>query len=135
MGWIAQQIKISEEFRSMVIAALDKRAEGPIRGLGGKQTVDDLLAKADKYDLVINAKALATRSLLIIGGWKDQESTLENHVLPFIRALQSHGAENLSKIILDDDHSFKNKRSELTATVISWLRENHSAKKEKKQGN
>jgi uncharacterized protein (TIGR02246 family) len=54
---------------------------------------------------------------------------LEGDILPLIRALQSHGVENVKKVILDDNHSFKNKRTELVKTVISWLQDNHPEKK------
>ena len=40
------------------------------------------MANSDKYDLVKHAGNLSEKSLLIIGGWNDQASTLEGHVLP-----------------------------------------------------
>lgn len=129
MGWLARQIEKSDEFKAKMITMLDKQFEGPIKGPTGMEAVEELLENADKFDLVNNAKALSTKSLLIIGGWKDQQSTLEGNILPFIRALQSHGSEKATKVIFDTDHSFKGKRTELVNTVINWLKEHHPQKK------
>ena len=87
------------------------------------------MANSDKYDLVKHAKNLSEKSLLIIGGWNDQASTLEGHVLPLIRALQVQGAERVEKVIFDANHLFEGKRTELADVVISWLIDHHSDKK------
>jgi ketosteroid isomerase-like protein len=69
---------------------------------------------------------------LLIGGWQAKQSTLEGNILPLVRALQSYGAEKVKKVILNDNHSFKNKRTELVSTVISWLQDNHPEKKKQR---
>jgi alpha/beta superfamily hydrolase len=126
---IARLAEKSEEFKSMFIETMnDRYINGPVKGPGGKETLEELLANADKYDLVKHAEDLSGKSLLIIGGWKDQSSTLEEHVLPLIRALQEQGAEMIEKVVLDANHTFEGKREELATVLINWLRDNYPKK-------
>jgi surfactin synthase thioesterase subunit len=81
-----------------------------------------MLADVDKYDLVKHAQALSCKEILMIGGWRDQEADLENHILPLFRALQRHGAKQVQIEILDADHSFTNERSQLADRIVSWLK-------------
>ncbi len=126
---IARQAEKSEEFKSMFIETMnDRYINGPVKGPGGEKQLRELLENSDKYDLVKHAKNLSDRSLLIIGGWNDQASTLEGHVLPFIRALQLQGAEKVDKVILDANHSFEGKKVELAEVVVGWLINHHPKK-------
>lgn len=126
---IARQAEKSEELRAMFIKTMnDRYSNGPVKGPGGKETLEELLANSDKYDLVKHAGNLSDRSILVIGGWKDQASTLEGHVLPFIRALQLQGAEQVDKVILDANHSFEGKKAELADVVVRWLKDHHPGK-------
>jgi len=127
---IARLAKQNEEFREMFVKEInDRRTKGIIKSAGGKEQLRELLEDSDNYDIVKHAKKLSDKSILIIGGWQDQYSTLEGHVLPLIRALQQEGANNVDKVILDTNHSFEGKRSELTNTIIEWLLDNHPARK------
>ena len=126
---IARLAEKNEEFRAMFIETMnDRHSNGPVKGPGGEKQLKELLENSDKYDLVKHAKNLSDRSLLIIGGWKDQASTLEGHVLPFIRALQSQEAEKVEMVILDANHAFEGKRDELATVFIKWLTDNHPGK-------
>ena len=128
---IARLAERSGEFKSMFIETMnDRYINGPVKGPGGKEALEELLENKDKYDLVKHAENLSGKSLLIIGGWNDQASTLEEHVLPLIRALQSQGAEKVEKVILDTNHSFEGKREELANVVIKWLKDHHPRKME-----
>ncbi len=126
---IARLAERSEEFKSMFIETMnDRYANGLVKGPGGEKQLRELLENSDKYDLVQHAENLSDRSLLIIGGWNDQSSTLEEHVLPLIRALQLQGAEKVDKVILDANHSFEGKREELQDAVVRWLLNHHPKK-------
>lgn len=122
MSEIARQLRKSREFREMISAELDKDFEGPIKGPGGEKAIEEALRDSDKYDLVKHARDLSEKELLIISGWCDQQATLEGHALPLIRALQSIGSKDITKVILETDHSFSDKRDELRNIIISWLR-------------
>ena len=86
----------------------------------------EVFADMDKYDLVKSAEVLSCKDILIIGGWRDQENTIEHHILPFYRALQGHGATQVQIEVFDTDHSFTNVRSQLADRIVSWLRKTPS---------
>lgn len=122
---IARMARQNEEFKEMFVNELnDRRTEGLVKSAGGVEQLHELLEDSDKYDIVKHAKKLADKSILIIGGWQDQSSTLEGHVLPLIRALQQEGADHVDKVILDANHLFEGKRTELADVIIEWLEEN-----------
>lgn len=128
---IARFARQNEEFKEMFVKEMnDRRTKGIIKSAGGNEQLRELLEDSDKYDLVKHAKKLSNKSILIIGGWQDQNSTLERHVLPLIRALQQEGANSVDKVILDTNHSFEGKRSELTNAIVGWLLDNHPSMKE-----
>ena len=79
----------------------------------------------DKYDVVQYADRLSQKDILIIGGWQDQGTDIEHHMLPLIRALQKHQAKQVQIEIFDTDHSFANVRSQLSDRIISWLNNAH----------
>jgi hypothetical protein len=61
------------------------------------------------------------REILVLGGWQDALATIEIHVLPFVRSLQQSGAKDMTPVMLDANHSFKDKRTELKRTITIWL--------------
>jgi len=72
--------------------------------------------------VVKQAEALSYKDILIIGGWRDQENTIEHHILPLFRALQRHGAKEVQIEIFDTDHSFTNVKSQVADRIVSWLK-------------
>jgi len=74
------------------------------------------------YDLKKCAPLLATKDILLIGGWDDKQTTMEVFILPLYRALQNEGAKNVRFIAFQDDHYFQKSRSELAEAVINWLK-------------
>jgi dienelactone hydrolase len=92
------------------------------RSPGAEACIGQLLERFNEYDPVKNVKALVNKDILILGGWRDPYSTLEDHILPVFRALQSNGAEKLHIEILDADHSFMTVRDDLYLRIISWIK-------------
>jgi uncharacterized protein len=73
------------------------------------------------YDLQYCAPLLATKRTLLIAGWDDPDVSVENRVLPLYRALKNENAKNVKITAVQDDHSFKNSRTEVARIVIDWL--------------
>jgi surfactin synthase thioesterase subunit len=76
----------------------------------------------NNYDLVKHAKTLKNRDILLIGGWKDQQVTLEDHILPLYREFEKLGAEDVSIKVFDTDHYFANVKDELVKTLSDWIK-------------
>jgi hypothetical protein len=118
----ARQIVASADGRRFWEEMLEQLTTGsPARGLGGAGSVMHLLENSVEYDLLTHADALASKRLLVIGGWKDEQVTLEETVLPLVRGLRTAGVEHLTAATLDDDHMFKATRSALHELVLDWL--------------
>jgi hypothetical protein len=115
----ARQIVRDAEGRKFWEDMLEEYESGsPARGRGRK-SVMELLEHSSDYDLITHAHALAQKPLLIIAGWKDQQITLEETVLPLVRALQAAGARQLTPVTLNDDHMFSVTRSKLHNPISS----------------
>lgn len=92
------------------------------RGLGGKGSHEWLFKHKENYNLVKRAKELANKKILLIGGWKDNLAIVEDHTIPFYRALQNNKAKNIKIEIYDTDHSFGNVREQLYQSVLNWIK-------------
>lgn len=96
--------------------------KGPI-----KSNIDSVFEKwisnEDNYDQVKHADALKDRDILLLGGWKDQNIVLEEHILPLYRKLQELKTEHIKIQVFDTNHGFGNVRQELAETIEKWIKE------------
>ena len=60
------------------------------------------------FDLRNCAPLLASKDILLIGGWDDRSVSFEYIILPLYRALKSENAKNVKIIAVQDNHSFEN---------------------------
>jgi dipeptidyl aminopeptidase/acylaminoacyl peptidase len=102
--------------------------EGHLRFETGASPQEIAEAGIDKinpvFDLKKCAPLLADKNILLIGGWNDNQTTMEVFILPLYRALQKEGAKNVRFIAFQDDHYFQKSRSELAEEIIQWLKAN-----------
>ena len=117
----------SDDFRRAVLKMVDQGiSDSGFRGSKAEELFAEVFADMDKYDLVKYAEALSYKDILIIGGWRDQENTIEHHMLPLYRALQQHRAKQVQIEVFDTDHSFTNVRNQMADRIVSWLRKTSS---------
>jgi len=120
---VGRMMKQSNEFKQAILKMVDQGiSDSGFRGSKAEELFAEVFADMDKYDLVKNAEALSYKDILIIGGWQDQENTIEHHILPLFRALQRHGAKQVQIEIFDTDHSFTNASNKLADRIVSWLK-------------
>ncbi len=118
-----RKMLVDEDFRIMfkqMVKGLEY-PEGPLKGdmeEHSKQWRSDL----DRYDQVKHADALKDRDILFLGGWKDSNIVLEEHILPLYRKLQKLKAENVKIQVFDTNHGFGNVREELADTIEKWIK-------------
>lgn len=110
------------EFAAMVDQLLTESAapNGPIR-FNVDSTLDELKRGQKVYGLVENASRLADRSILLIGGWEDENVTIDDTLLPLYRALRAAGAEDVTFKTYHADHSFRTVRDQLHRDLIDWI--------------
>lgn len=85
-----------------------------------------LLDSNPAYDLRYCAPLLASRDILLIGGWEDQNVSFEDRILPLYRALITAKAQKVKIRAVQDNHSFRNSREELARIIMDWLVSNKS---------
>lgn len=122
LGEAGRMMKQSDEFKRAIEKSIEEGASKSGLRLNPEGIITELLADLDKFDLVKHADGLSNKDILIVGGWRDQEADIEHHILPLIRALQKHGANQLQIEIFDTDHSFMNVRSQLRDRIVTWLK-------------
>ncbi|HVP27428.1 MAG TPA: alpha/beta fold hydrolase [Candidatus Bathyarchaeia archaeon] len=127
---VARMMKQSDEFKQAILKMVDQGiSDSGFSSLPAEELFADVFADIDKYDLVKHAEALSNKDILIIGGWRDQENTVEHHILPLYRALQRHEAKQVQIEIFDTDHSFTNVSGQLADRIVSWLKRTPSKDK------
>jgi len=119
----AREYMRNSTFSEMIDAMFEelKFPTGPVH-FEGKEAIKVLTQNPDPYDLRLSATALANRDILLIGGWDDLNVTIEQHILPFYRALIDANARKLQIIAFQDNHAFERSREELAATVVRWVK-------------
>ena len=119
---LMKEVEKGTEYGKMLKEMLRQEYSNPdVRGPDFDSMIDEIIAVLEKLDIIKHASYIADRNILIIGGWRDMQATLEDHIVPFYRALQKAGAQNLTQVLLDDDHGFKKERLLLHKTIVSWL--------------
>jgi dienelactone hydrolase len=120
---VGRMMQQSDDFRRAVLKIVDQGIhDSGFRGPKAEELFAEVFADMDKYDLVKHAEALSCKNILIIGGWRDQENTIEHHILPLFRALQRNRTKQVQIEMFDADHSFTNVRGQLADRLVSWLK-------------
>jgi dipeptidyl aminopeptidase/acylaminoacyl peptidase len=84
-----------------------------------------LVDHQDVYGLRENAANLADRSILLLGGWEDEQVTIDQFLLPLYRALKGAGAAKVTFLVYHTDHDFSNVRQRLASDMADWLLREH----------
>lgn len=100
---------------------------GPVH-FAGAAALQELLDDPAPYDFQLLAPALVDHNLLLIGGWDDMEVRVEDHLLPFYRALIANGAHRTQLVALHDDHTFARRREEIAQMIMRWIGRSSSEK-------
>ncbi len=95
--------------------------QGPIR-FDVDGTLRELAEGESTYGLLENANRLADRDILLVGGWEDENVTVDRTLLPLCEALRKAGAHTLTFKVYSADHSFRTVRSQLYADLLNWVR-------------
>ncbi len=119
-GIVASAIRDDQALIESVTHALEEDLS-PLQGTTAESLVAELLEAGENWNLVKQTTALSQRSVLLIGGSRDQVAPVNIHYTPLVQALQNCNARDLTHLILDADHAFSDKRVALARTILSWL--------------
>jgi dienelactone hydrolase len=108
----------ADRFRAFLLSTLSPA--GPVR-FDMDADLKELSAHRDVYGLRENAPNLASRSILLIGGWQDTDVTVEEYLLPLYRALERAGAKDVTFLVYGTDHDFTNVREKMASDILDWI--------------
>lgn len=83
--------------------------------------LDDLIGNQENLDPQVIAPYLRNYEVLLIGGWMDQVSTIENHLIPFYRSLTEAGNKRVRIEALHADHEFRSCKNDLVNCILEWI--------------
>ena len=122
VNWEASaSLKENDPVAFEALAAQLDGDSAPLTGFDGKTFLTETSQNRERYDVQPNAKYLANRQILLIGGKRDQITPLDEHHYPILRALTPENTVGITTHILDDDHVFSNTRIALSELILAWL--------------
>lgn len=122
-GQFIRQYETDPDFAAAIHQVLMESAapQGPIR-FDVDGTLRELADGQATYGLLENVNRLTDRSILLIGGWEDENVTVDRTLLPLYRGLRKAGAHDVTFRVYHADHSFGAVRSKLHADLAAWIR-------------
>jgi pimeloyl-ACP methyl ester carboxylesterase len=93
----------------------------PVRVADFDAALGDLRDSGNVYVLLQTAPKVADRSILLIGGWEDNNVTIDQTVLPYYRALKKAGARDVTFLVYHTDHTFASVNQRLASDIRDWL--------------
>ncbi len=81
----------------------------------------ELPDNVERYDVRGKASDLANRNLLLIGGFDDRTTEMEDHLMPLYRALNQQGANSVRIAAFQDNHAFQQSKDQIAIELIDWI--------------
>lgn len=126
-GEFLRQYNANPEMKNMVDNMFDDlcKAGGIARIKEGelpKDLAEDITEKLDDaFDFKKIAPLLAQKEVLLIGAWDDKQVPFDLIVFPFYKELKKEHSKKVQLIGFQDDHYFRNTKTELSSAIIDWL--------------
>jgi pimeloyl-ACP methyl ester carboxylesterase len=124
-GEFIREFERNEAFASAIREALERTQapEGPVR-FDLELSLKELSEGRQVYGLRENAGRLSDRSILLIGGWEDVNTTVDQFMLPLYRSLKNAGAEDVTFLVYHDNHGFGQVRDRMAEDIAAWVAQN-----------
>lgn len=121
-GVFIREYQRNASFAEMVSNMLrsTQAPEGPAR-FDQEAMLGELKENQNTFGLQENAAALSARSILLIGGWEDTNTTVDDYMLPLYRALRKAGAEHVTFLVYHDNHGFGQVRERMADDIRDWI--------------
>jgi len=121
-GEFARELQRNPAFAEAIRRSMlsTRRPEGPAE-FDYDAGIKELIDHQEVYGLRENAAKLTDRSILLLGGWEDEQVTIDQFLLPLYRALRGAGAADVTFLVYHTDHEFSNVRQRLASDIAGWL--------------
>lgn len=119
---LIRQYQEDEQFAELLeeILAGTAAPDGPIR-FDVSGALQELKENQHVLGLKENATNLAGRDILLIGGWEDENVTIEGYLLPLYRELKRNDDGEVIFKVFHDNHEFADARKEISDAVLDWI--------------
>lgn len=126
-GAYFEEYAVNPALKERVDANMNRiMTSGRMRFDVGAQPAEILSAGLDKVnpDLYLkkNAKALASKDILLIGGWDDQVVSIDRYILPLYRELKKEKASKVGIVAFQDNHGFMESRNQIAEVITNWIK-------------
>ena len=120
-GRIPERLSKAQKDAALVGPCRGYASEGmaPLAGCTPESLAEDTITNASIWRFDNKAESLKTRPVLVISS----DDGLASANASFVAALRSKGNERVTELHLNTDHSYSDKRSELSSAVLHWLKE------------
>jgi pimeloyl-ACP methyl ester carboxylesterase len=128
-GEFARELQRNEAFAEFIHNMMLglQAPQGPVRFDVGA-TLQELIDSPDVYGLREIARKLVDRSILLVGGWEDEQVTIEQYLLPLYRTLKCSCTSKVTFQVYHCDHEFDCVRHQLVADIDGWLHQDAGCK-------
>lgn len=121
-GAEARRIDQNPEYKREVFSNLESIRK-PVGSVNFKDNVlDDLIKNQEMLDPRNLTPGLKDYEILLVGGWNDEVSSLDDHLIPFYRSLIEYGNQRVHIEALNTDHEFSNHKSQLVKLIVDWIK-------------
>lgn len=120
-GKEAQKIEDDPAYARQVARNLEglRAPNGPVHFQD--DLIPDLVAIQDLLDHEKLAPSLSDRDILLLNGWDDEIVPIEEHTIPFYRALVKNGAAKVHIAAVQDGHEFAQMKDQLVRIILDWI--------------
>lgn len=124
-GWngraFLKQIEEDERIKMMMLGVfVGYKMQGRAR-FDPSKALDYLVQNVHIFDPVANAARISQKPLLVVGGNRDIEVSIEEHIRPYVQAIEEASGD-VTYLELDTDHRFYGQRKKLHEVIKEWMR-------------
>lgn len=118
---IADHIEADSIYRKSHLQAL----ENGLKVVHSNMTAEDihiwLSEHKNEIDLINSVDELSTKKILLIGGWNDNLTPIEEHTIPLYRFFQKK-LSDCKMVLLEANHSFSNSFPDIQKNILHWIK-------------
>ena len=120
IGMIAELLDDVPEMKGQWLAFVESSLP-PLKVGTAADLMGDLNGKAEAWNLLNRAAALATKPVLLVAASRDDDVPPGMHHVPLVRAFEAAGNPHITDVTLESDHVFSDRRIALAQTLLNWL--------------
>ncbi len=115
-----ERCRENEDFKNLMLTIFfSYRLRGMVN-FDPKKAIEDLEKYRDWFDPVKNAGKISQKPLLLFAGTDDVEVGLTDHIMPYYKAVRSHGGK-VSFHVFQTGHRFGGFRNKLARIIANWI--------------